>query len=183
MRYDGKIVLTFLSLALCVNIATSIPISAQGTVSTETTIETRGVGFKGANVFNPKYKERIGTYTEQIEMGRTKGWLTAQEVEQFSARLEGMKKAEADAAASGWIKADVDAIDKLFTQFNMDLHKASNKPAPAATTTPAASAPEPAGAEAGGDPKAAPKTTTTTKKPAAKAKAPAKKPVPKKTSK
>lgn len=108
---------------------------AQGsTVSSETTIQTRGVGFKGANVFNPKYKERIGTYAEQIEMGQNKGWLTPSEVTEFKSRLEGMKQQEAAAAAKGWVKTDIDAIDKVFTQFNIDLTKAANKPAPSAAS-------------------------------------------------
>ncbi len=104
------------------------------TVSSETTVQTRGVGFKGANVFNPKYKERIGTYAEQIEMGQNKGWLTPEEVSQFKSRLEGMKQQEAAAAAKGWVKSDIDAIDKVFTQFNIDLTKAANKPAPSANS-------------------------------------------------
>lgn len=90
-------------------------------------------GVKDSNVFSPKYKERIATYTDQIEMGATKGWLTPAEVESFKKRLEGLKELEASAAAKGWVKADVDEVDKQFTKFNMDFSAAGNKQ-PAATT-------------------------------------------------
>lgn len=128
MNRFGKLLLASLGLAACVGSFDQIAF-AQG--SSETTIETRGVGFKGANVFNPKYKERIGTYAEQIEMGQNKGWLTPAEVTEFKTRLEAMKQQEAAAAAKGWVKTDIDAIDKVFTQYNIDLTKAANKPAAA----------------------------------------------------
>lgn len=134
---------------------------AQGsTVSSETTIQTRGVGFKGANVFNPKYKERIGTYAEQIEMGQNKGWLTPSEVTEFKSRLEGMKQQEAAAAAKGWVKTDIDAIDKVFTQFNIDLTKAANKPVPSAPSANSAKSDDEITDTASG---ATTKTKTTTK--------------------
>jgi hypothetical protein len=167
MNRFGNLLLASFGLAACISALNQTGAIAQsGTVSSETTVETRGVGFKGANVFNPKYKERIGTYAEQIEMGSTKGWLTAAEVEQFKTRLEGMKQQEAAAAAKGWVKADVDAIDKVFTQFNIDLTKAANKPAKAAPATPAATTAKPAGTVAGGETKTTTtKKTTTTAKP------------------
>lgn len=171
MNRFGKLLLASLGLAACGACFNQSDVLAQSsTVSSETTVETRGVGFKGANVFNPKYKERIGTYTEQIQMGLTKGWLTSEEGEHFSKRLEDMKKQEAAAAAKGWVKADVDAIDKVFTQFNIDLTKAANKPAPAVKT------PAPSGAAPSATPaKTTAKTTTkTTSKPAAKSAAKAK---------
>lgn len=101
-----------------------------------TVIEQRGVmGVKSANVFAPKYKQRIKTYTEQIEMGATKGWLTAPEVEQFKKQLADLTTLEAAAEAKGYQKADVDDLDKQFTRFNMDFTAASNKPKPAETTS------------------------------------------------
>jgi len=124
MSQFSKTLVATLGLVVSVNIAAPLCASAQSSSSSETTV-TRGVGFKGANVFNPKYKERIGTYEEQIQMGITKGWLTAAEVEHFKTRLEGMRQQEAAAAAKGWVKADVDAIDKVFTGFNIDLTKAA----------------------------------------------------------
>lgn len=175
MNRFGKLFFASLGFAACGAYFNQSDVLAQSsTVSSETTVETRGVGFKGANVFNPKYKERIGTYTEQIQMGLTKGWLTSEEGEHFSKRLEDMKKQEAAAAAKGWVKADVDAIDKVFTQFNIDLTKAANKPAPSAT--PAVKTSAPSGAAPSVTPaKTTSKTTTkTTSKPAAKSAAKAK---------
>ena len=172
MSQFNKILVATLGFVVGVNIVGQGVASAQSS-SSETTIETRGVGFKGANVFNPKYKERIGTYEEQIQMGTTKGWLTPAEVEHFKTRLEGMKKQEADAAAKGWVKADVDAIDKVFTQFNIDLTKAANKPPASAKTTTTTTA-KPTDTVAGGDTKATTKATAT-KTTVKKTKAPVKK--------
>lgn len=131
MNRFGKLLLASIGVTACVGSFNQIAFAQGSTVSSETTVETRGVGFKGANVFNPKYKERIGTYAEQIEMGQNKGWLTPAEVTEFKTRLEAMKQQEAAAAAKGWVKADIDAIDKVFTQYNIDLTKAANKPAAA----------------------------------------------------
>lgn len=169
MSQFSKTLVTTLGLVVSVNIAASLSVSAQSSSSSssETTV-TRGVGFKGANVFNPKYKERIGTYEEQIQMGITKGWLTAAEAEHFTSRLEGMRQQEAAAAAKGWVKADVDAIDKVFTGFNIDLTKAANKPAGAASsTTSTTTTAKPADTVAGGGIKTTTKATakkTTVKK-------------------
>ena len=121
-----------------------LPLSVSGQETT-TTVETRGFGgVKEANVFAPKYKERIQTYSEQISMGSTKGWLTPAEVEQFTARLNEMRKMEADAAAKGWVKSDIDAVEKVFQKFNIDLTAAANKPAASAKpeTAPAETSPE-----------------------------------------
>ncbi len=158
MSHLSKTLVATLGLVVGITIAAPLCASAQSS-SSETTVETRGVGFKGANVFNPKYKERIGTYQEQLQMGLTKGWLTQAEVDAFQTRLDGMKKQEADYAAKGWVKADVDVIDKVFTQFNMDLHKASNKPAGGAAKTTA----KPVDTVAGGDSKTTSKKTTISK--------------------
>jgi hypothetical protein len=109
--------------------------------SSETIIERKGVmGVKGSNVFRPKYRERLKTYAEQIEMGTTKGWLTAEEGERFKKELARLDSLEVEASKHGWPKAEVDNVERAFTQFNIDLHKASNKPAnptPARTAAPA----------------------------------------------
>lgn len=183
MSRISKMLAATLGLLVSTNLLAPLCASAQSS-SSEVTVETRGVGFKNANVFNPKYKERIGTYEEQIQMGITKGWLTAAEAEQFKTRLEGMKKQEADFAAKGWVKADVDVIDKVFTQFNMDLHKASNKPAASAASSSSSSSTttaKPADTVAGGETKTATKAVTK-KKTVKSTKAPAKKPAAAKTT-
>ncbi len=147
----------------------------EGSSSTSSTQETRGIGFKGANVYNPKYKERIGTYGEQIEMGLNKGWLTANEGAEFKRRLEVMKTLEAQGAANGWPKAEVDKVEKVFTTFNIDLSNASNKKPASASTSSSSSTDKPVDTVAGGEAPTATKSTTTKtttkKKPAAKSKA------------
>ncbi len=168
MNKQANRVLTSIGFVLCLTVV-SVPAFAQeGTTSTTTTVETRGVGFKGANVFNPKYKERIATYKEQIQMGSTKGWLTAADVETFTKRLNELTELEAAVAAKGWQKADVDDIDKQFTKFNMDFSNAGNKSTPpAAPAASAADGPEdsppaakPAGTVSDGSTKSTTKTTT-----------------------
>ncbi len=140
MHQAFKFLLT--SVALGAFITGLLPTSVSGQES-ETTVETRAFGgVKEANVFAPKYKERIQTYSEQIEMGSTKGWLTPAEVDQFSKRLDEMRKMESDAASKGWTRADIDAVEKVFQKFNIDLTAAANKaPAESETTTPAAKPP------------------------------------------
>ncbi len=133
----------------------------EGSSSSSTTVETSGVGFKGANAYNPKYKQRIGTYSEQIEMGLNKGWLTAAEGAEFKRRLDEMKTMEAAAAANGWAKADVDKVEKVFTTFNIDLSNASNKKPASTSTTPAATTAKPVDTVAGGDSSGPAKSTTT----------------------
>lgn len=162
MSQFSKILVATLGLVVSANIVAPLCVTAQSS-SSETTIETRGVGFKGANVFNPKYKERIGTYEEQIQMGITKGWLTAEEAEQFKTRLEGMKQQEAAAASKGWVKPDVDAIDKVFTQFNIDLTKAANKPPVSSTASSTTKTAKPVGTVAGAETKTTTKATATKK--------------------
>lgn len=171
MKRFRTLFLVSLGVTACACSSNSPAVAQGSSFSSETTIETRGVGFKGANVFNPKYKERIGTYAEQIEMGQNKGWLTPAEVTEFKSRLEGMKQQEAAAAAKGWVKSDIDAIDKVFTQFNIDLTKATNKPASSANS-----------AKSDGDTTdTAPSTTTTTTKAVTKKAAAATKTTTKKT--
>lgn len=118
-------------------------LSAPAAVADETTtvIEQSGVmGVKSANVYAPKYKQRIKTYTEQIEMGAAKGWLTAEEVERFKKGLGELTTLEAGVEAKGYQKSDVDDLDKQFTKFNMEFTAAANKPAQAATPSPSAPA-------------------------------------------
>ncbi len=166
MNKQANRVLASIGFVLCLTVVPAPAFAQEGTTSTTTTVETRGVGFKGANVFNPKYKERIATYKEQIQMGANKGWLTPADVETFTKRLNELTELEAAVAAKGWQKADVDDIDKQFTKFNMDFSNAGNKstPPPAASTAvdsedspPAA---KPAGTVSDGSTKSTAKTTT-----------------------
>jgi len=90
---------------------------------------SRGVGFKDANVFNPKYKERLKNFQEQLEMGLARGWITEKEGAHFKARLETLKEIEKKVSAARYPKADLDDMEKQFTLYNQDFYKASNKPA------------------------------------------------------
>ncbi|MFN8659956.1 MAG: hypothetical protein U0105_26710 [Candidatus Obscuribacterales bacterium] len=141
----------------------------------ETTYSSSGVGFKGANKFAPKYKERIRTYKDQIQMGLTKGWLTQAQADQFSAELVRLGELDAKCEKEGYVQPGVDDLDKQFTKFNMEFSRAGSTPAPAAkpatttttstttTTAPAAKAPA-AKTTAKTTTKATSTKTTTTKK-------------------
>lgn len=148
--------------------------------SSSEVVEQSGVmGFRHANKFVPKYKERISTYHHQMELGLSKGWLSRQDAEHFGKELERLTALEATVSGAGWQKQDVDDLDKQFTKFNKDFTDAAQKKpvtAPAITAAPpapAASTPKVAAPAA--------KTTTalTARKPAAAAK-PAAKPAAKK---
>jgi hypothetical protein len=131
---------------------------AQGS-SSSSSYSSSGVGFKGANTFAPKYKERIGNYREQIQMGRTKGWLTSAQADHFDAELDRLTALEAKAAAANYAQAELTAVEKAFTTFNIELSSASTagaKPAAATTTKTTTTTP-------------AKTTTTTSVKPAAPA--------------
>lgn len=139
----------------------------------ETTYSSSGVGFKGANKFAPKYKERIKTYKDQIQMGLTKGWLTQAQGDQFSAELVRLGELDAKCEKEGYVQPGVDDLDKQFTKFNMEFSRAGSTPPPAAKTTttttstttaaPAAKAPA-AKTTTKTTTKAASTKTTTTKK-------------------
>lgn len=127
--------------------STSSPTASQAG-SSEVTLERKGVmGVRSSNVFRPKYRERLRTYAEQIEMGTSRGWLTAEEGERFKKELARLDSLEAEAGKHGWPKAELDNVERAFTQFNIDLHTASNKPA-ARTPARTAESPRPADANA-----------------------------------
>jgi len=126
--------------------------------STETTVEQRGVmGIKHANVFVPKYKERLNTYAEQIHMGLTKGWLSNENATHFSAELDRLNALEAKVAAQNFAKPASDDLDKQITQFNIEFTNATKIPAVKPAPIPTTSAPTSGATSA----KATTKTTTT----------------------
>lgn len=129
-------VLTVMSSA--VMSASAEDVIAQGS-SSSSSYSSTGVGVKGATAFAPKYKERIGNYREQIQMGRSKGWLTQAQGDHFDAELDRLTALEAKAAATNYAQPELTAVEKAFTTFNIELSKASSTPAkpatPAATTT------------------------------------------------
>jgi len=108
---------------VCAQVGGSASSSSSSSTTTEATI--KGYAFK--------YKQRFDNYSEQIEMGVTKGWLTAAQADAFKTRLAELRSVESAAGHSGYPDADVAKLDKMTTKFNEDLSSASSKPA--ATTS------------------------------------------------
>lgn len=95
--------------------------------SSSQTVIIRGLaGVKDANVFVPKYKERLQTYGEQIQMGLTKGWLTQEQADHFSSELERLRKLDEAASAQQYAPPVLDNLDKEFTQFNIEFSRAAS---------------------------------------------------------
>lgn len=114
-----------------------------------------------------KYKQRFENYSSQIDMGVSKGWLTAEQAETFRTRLNELRSVESAAAHNGYPEADIANLDKMTTKFNEDLSSSStpkaSTPAPAQETKSEASA-----SEVVSKPKAAVTKKVTTKKTARK---------------
>lgn len=107
---------------------------ATASQSTEVIIERQGVGgIRSSNVFRPKYKQRLTTYGEQIDLGITRGWLTSEEAARFKQEIARLAALEAEASAHGYPKPELDNLEGQFTKFNIDLSQASNKPAAGTT--------------------------------------------------
>ena len=79
-----------------------------------------------------KYKQRLKDWTEQINTGLSKGWLSADAGQKMRDRVAALRTLEASVRAKGYPKADLDDMEKQFTQFNIDLsHASETKPAAA----------------------------------------------------
>ena len=102
-----------------------LPCAADSVESTESTAEIKA--------YAPKYKERINTYEGQITTALSKGWLTPAAGQKFKDRLSELKTMEATANANGYPKAELDKVEKAFSQFNIDLTAAEQTPANAAS--------------------------------------------------
>lgn len=96
---------------------------------TSSALYKSGVGAKGANGFAPKYRERINTYTEQIALGVSKGWLSPENAEHFKSELARLSSLETEASAHQYAQPYLDNVEKAFTQYNIDFTKATNAPA------------------------------------------------------
>lgn len=140
--------------SIAVSVSAQIGGSSSSSSSSSTTTEATVKGYAF------KYKQRFDTYSEQIEMGVTKGWLTAAQAETFKTRLAELRSVESAAGHAGYPDADIAKLDKLTTKFNEDLSSASSKP-PATTGSAADSG-------ASGDAKPAASTKTATKQSTAK---------------
>lgn len=95
--------------------------------STTTTV-TRGVGFKNSNKVEFKYKERIKNFEEQLVMGKKKGWLTDQEILEFREKLDVLIDLEKTVSGKEYPKAELDKMEKMFTLYNEQFHKAATTP-------------------------------------------------------
>lgn len=117
--------------------------------SSESSYYRRGVGFQGANVFAPKYKQRLKNWREQIELGAQKGFLKPADIERFNNVLARLTQLDADLAAKNYPKEETDSMEQDFNAFNVDLTQAM-QPAPQPVAQPtmpistAATAPPPA---------------------------------------
>ena len=103
------------------------PETNSGSTSTTSTV-TRGVGFKNANKEEFKYKERIKNFEEQLVMGKQKGWLTDQEILEFREKLDVLIDLEKTVSGKDYPKADLDKMEKMFTLYNEQFHKAATTP-------------------------------------------------------
>lgn len=89
--------------------------------------ESRGVGFRGANRIEFKYKERLKNWGEQIQMGINKGWLSEADAGIFKERLEKLRALETEVSSKGYPKPELDDMEKQFTRYNQDLSDAGSK--------------------------------------------------------
>ncbi len=124
----------FLALVALIPVLAIHPACADQIISSEETTVTTGVGVRGANKFNFKYKERLNTYEHQIKLGLEKGWLSKEDASTFSTRLEALKLVEQEVSSKGYPKAELDALELQVTEFNKDFSDAGqkkSKPAPA----------------------------------------------------
>jgi hypothetical protein len=105
--------------------------------SKQLVVEKKGYAFK--------YQQRLRDWSEQIDTGLSKGWLSPADGQKFKDRIANLTALEASVRAKGYPKADLDDMEKQFTQFNIDLSHAS-EPKPQAVvpgTTPQAEAQPP----------------------------------------
>lgn len=120
-------VITGTCLLSSASLQTLAQFSSSVSSSSEETQVTRGVGFKQTNKFEFKYKERIKTYEDQIQMGLKRGWLSTQDAETFSLRLSKLKEMEASVSANGYPKAELDTLEQEITKFNKEFSDAGQK--------------------------------------------------------
>jgi hypothetical protein len=108
---------------------------SSGTSSSESTYYRKGYGFKDSNRFDPKYKERIKNWREQMELGLQRGFLKPADADRFRPALEHLTSLEADLAGKNYPKPDTDAMEQEFNAFNVQFTQAMT----ATTATPAPS--------------------------------------------
>lgn len=127
LSFTFRPVIFFSSALLSVSFLSICIQSVFAQSSSEETTITRGVGFKQTNKFEFKYKERIKTYENQIEMGLKRGWLSAEDAKTFSERLAKLKEMEASVSANGYAKPELDNLELEITKFNREFSDAGQK--------------------------------------------------------
>jgi hypothetical protein len=102
----------------CLNgVSAQVESSSSSSSSTTTEETVKGYAFK--------YKQRFDNYAGQIDMGVSKGWLTAAQADGFRARLAELRTVEAAAGKAGYPDAEIAKLDKMTTKFNEDLSSSS----------------------------------------------------------
>jgi hypothetical protein len=145
----SSIVMSFSVLCLSQLVLATTPAHAQGadsstsgTTSSSSSSYHRGYGFKDANVFAPKYKERLKNWREQLDLGVTKGFLKPEDATRFTLVLDRLTALEADMASKNYPKAETDSMEQDFNGFNVDFTNAMQpKPVPAVVAPPVVTPP------------------------------------------
>jgi hypothetical protein len=140
----------FLALMSLVTLAPAL--SDEVTESHSSSSSSVGITEKKGFAF--KYSERLKNWSEQVDMGISKGWLTADDAQKFKTRLADLKTLNDSVSGKGYPKADLDAMEKQFTQFNIDLSNTASKPKTSSAASGATSGQKAGGAKPGA------KTTT-----------------------
>jgi hypothetical protein len=150
-KTKGVLFLAFACLAPA-GIAQDVNMS-QSSSSKQVVVERKGYAFK--------YGQRLKDWSEQIDTGLAKGWLSPPDAQKFRDRIASLRALNDSVNAKGYPKADLDDMEKQFTQFNIDLSHASEpKPQAAGASqgqtttgtqgqTPQAGAPQPAEKKSG----------------------------------
>lgn len=118
---------TTLILSILAISTASIPALSQSSSSSESYY--RGPGSNAANVFVPKYNERLRNWSDQISKAQANRWLTADEVQHFLAEHSRLSVLNKTLEAKNYPKAETDALEQQFNAFNVSLSKAMNKTA------------------------------------------------------
>jgi hypothetical protein len=110
----------------------------------EETYYRRGYGVKDSNVFAPNYDKRLKNWLEQINLGRTRGFLTEAQAQEFTKKHAELSQIFVDVDKAGYPKDQLDAMEQKFNAFNVELTDAMSKPASSAAPVPTDTVPAPA---------------------------------------
>jgi hypothetical protein len=80
--------------------------------------------------FVPRFKQRINDLGDQIRLARSKGFITPEEESRLQERQSKLLLQEADVSQKGFLKPDLDALEKAVTLLNGDVFAAMRKSDP-----------------------------------------------------